>query len=249
MDLFSFPPLAAALDIASSALLALTTALTPMAGTAAAAVAVLVITLMVRAALIPVGISQARAEQTRFRLAPKLLALQRRFRKDPERLQRELQKLYRDEQASPFAGLLPVLLQAPVIGILYAVFMHPTIAGHANTLLQEELFGVPLGASLAGSLGAGVTDPGTLLVFGAVVLSIAVVGELTRRFLRMPEQPRDPDDAPAVAVPPALLGALQFVVAVVAVFVPLAAGLYLAVTVAWTFVQRLILRRRYPLVA
>jgi len=29
--------------------------------------------------------------------------------------------------------------------------------------------------------------------------------------------------------------------------VPLAAGLYLTVTVAWTLVQRMILRRRYPL--
>jgi len=29
-------------------------------------------------------------------------------------------------------------------------------------------------------------------------------------------------------------------------FVPLAAGLYLLVTVIWTFVQRLVLRRTYP---
>ena len=43
-----------------------------------------------------------------------------------------------------------------------------------------------------------------------------------------------------------LLGVLQFVTAVVAVFVPLAAGLYLVVTVTWTLVQRLILRRKYP---
>jgi YidC/Oxa1 family membrane protein insertase len=35
--------------------------------------------------------------------------------------------------------------------------------------------------------------------------------------------------------------------AVVACFVPLAAGLYLLVTVWWTFAQRLLLRRRYPL--
>ena len=35
--------------------------------------------------------------------------------------------------------------------------------------------------------------------------------------------------------------------AVIACFVPLAAGLYLLVTVWWTFLQRLVLRRRYPL--
>jgi YidC/Oxa1 family membrane protein insertase len=43
-----------------------------------------------------------------------------------------------------------------------------------------------------------------------------------------------------------IAGALQFTTAVVAVFVPLAAVLYLTTTVVWTLVQRLVLRRRYP---
>jgi YidC/Oxa1 family membrane protein insertase len=44
-------------------------------------------------------------------------------------------------------------------------------------------------------------------------------------------------------------GVLQYGTAVFAVFVPLAATLYLATTVAWTLVQRLVLRRAYPLAA
>ena len=43
------------------------------------------------------------------------------------------------------------------------------------------------------------------------------------------------------------LGLLQFITAVIAVFVPLAAALYLLVTVAWTLGQRVVLRRAYPL--
>ena len=39
---------------------------------------------------------------------------------------------------------------------------------------------------------------------------------------------------------------LGFTTAVFAPFVPLAAALYLATTVAWTLVQRVVLRRRYP---
>ncbi len=37
-----------------------------------------------------------------------------------------------------------------------------------------------------------------------------------------------------------------FITAVVAVFVPLAAGIYLLVTVLWTLGERLILRRVFP---
>ncbi len=46
-----------------------------------------------------------------------------------------------------------------------------------------------------------------------------------------------------------VLGLLQFLTAVIAVFVPLAAALYLLVTVAWTLGQRLVLRRAYPPIA
>ncbi|QIG41230.1 membrane protein insertase YidC [Microbacterium sp. 4R-513] len=246
MDLFAFPPIAALLDLAYAGLMGLAASLTPLAGASAASAAVVLVTLLVRALLIPAGISQAKAEQIRWRLAPKLRDLQKRWGKNPERLQRETMQLYRDEQTSPFAGLLPVLAQAPVVGVLYALFLHTVIAGHPNALLDETLLGVPLGTSLAGVIGEGTLDLPTALVCGAVVLAIACVGELTRRLLRMPQPAREVD-SPVPPIPAGLLGILQFATAVVAVFVPLAAGLYLAVTVTWTLVQRLILRRRYPL--
>ncbi|NYE19386.1 YidC/Oxa1 family membrane protein insertase [Microbacterium immunditiarum] len=246
MDVFAFPPIAALLDLAYAGLMGLASLLEPVAGASAAAAAVVLVTLLVRTALIPVGISQSKAEQTRVRLAPRLRELQKRYRKSPERLQRETMQLYRDERTSPFAGCLPVLLQAPVIGLVYAVFLHPTIAGHANELLNQTLLGVPLGTSLTGAAFGGALTPMTLVVIGAVVMLIAVVGELTRRMLRMPPLPRD-DDSPLPVVSTRMLGMLQLTTAVVAVFVPLAAALYLLTTVAWTLGQRLILRRVYPL--
>lgn len=249
MDLFAFPPIAALLDAAYGALMGLAGLLTPIAGAAAAALAVVLVTLIVRAALIPAGIAQARADQTRARLAPKLRRLQERWKRDPERLQRETMKLYADERASPFAGCLPVLAQAPVVGVIYALFLHTAIAGHANALLSEELLGVPLGRSFVGALSSGALDPATLVVIGAVVLMIAAVAEVTRRVLRPPAGAVSSTDAAPFASATALrfVGVLQFATAVVALFVPLAAGLYLLVTVAWTLVQRVVLRRRYPL--
>lgn len=255
MDLLSLPPVAAVLDTASRALMGLTHLLEPLAGSGAAAAAVVLVTLLVRAALLPVGVSQARAEQTRARLAPRLAELQRRHRHQPEKLQAATLQLYADEGTTPFAGCLPVLLQAPVVGVIYAVFVHPRLAGHPNALLGETLAGVPLGSSLAGVLGGGA--PGAaLLVLGGVVAAVAAVAELSRRAARpggplAPPAPATGENAPAgpLAGPGAqrLLGLLPLTTAVVACVVPLAAGLYLLVTVTWTHVQRRVLRRRYPL--
>ncbi|MDW4573741.1 membrane protein insertase YidC [Microbacterium sp. M3] len=247
MDLFTFPPIAALLDGAYTFLLWLAALLEPVAGSAAAAASVILLTVLVRVALVPVGVAQAKAEQMRSRLAPRLRELQRRHRRDPERLQSETMKLYADENASPLAGCLPMLAQAPVVGIVYALFLHTSIAGHANTLLTEQLLGVPLGASLVGAIAGGTATAATWGVFAGVLVLIVVVAELTRRAFRLPVDRSADASSLAGAGVARLAGALQFTTAVVAVFVPLAAALYLAVTVAWTFAQRLLLRRRYPL--
>lgn len=250
MDLFALPPVAAVLGGAYHALMGLSHLLEPALGAGAAAAAVVAVTLAVRAALIPVGVSQARAERTRVRLAPRIAELQRRHRQDPEALQRATMQLYADEGTTPLAGCLPMLLQAPVVGAVYAVFVHAEIAGGANALLGHTLFGVPLGTSLVGVLSGGAPGVATVAVLGALVLAVALVAELTRRAARpggplaVPSASAAAPGAPAIQ---GLVGALQFVTAVVTCFVPLAAGLYLLVTVAWTLVQRILLRRRFPL--
>lgn len=243
MDIFAFPPLTWLLDAAYRGLAGLSDLLDPLS-TASAALAVVLVTLLVRAVLIPVGISQAKAEQTRARLAPQLRALQQKHKKNPEKLQAAMLDLYRRENTSPFAGMLPVLAQAPVVGILYTLFIRPEIAGHPNELLTHDLFGAPLGTSLVHMLTAGPFSGATLLVTGALIVIMIVVADITRRVFR----PAPLDDSPMSS--PGMLrvmSALHYLTAVFAVFVPLAAALYLTVTVAWTLVQRVVLRRRYPM--
>lgn len=248
MDPFAFPPLAALLDAAYGALTGLSDLLTPIAGASAAALAVVLVTLLVRALLIPVGISQAKAEQTRARLAPKLRELQRRHKKNPERLQKEMMALYKAENTSPFAGMLPVLAQAPVVGILYTLFLRPEIAGHPNALLSHDLFGAPLGTSLVSALFGGTATPATFLVFGVLLAVMIAVAEVTRRVFR--PTPVEGDDSPLNSpTMMRVMSVMHYLTAVFAAFVPLAAALYLTVTVVWTLVQRVILRRRYPLPA
>jgi YidC/Oxa1 family membrane protein insertase len=234
MSLYDLPPVAAVLDVAYSAVTALTTLLTPFAGDIAAALAIVVLTLGVRAALIPVSRSQVRAEFTRKRIAPLLQALQKRYKKNPQLLAEKTTALYRDEKASPFAGMLPTLLQAPVLSIVYGLFILSTVGGQANALLGHDLFGASLGSTL---FSAGW--PAHLVLMAV----IAVVSVLFRRAnLRF-----TPPTSGEGAVQPGLqrvLSWMPLITVVFAAFVPLAATLYLAVTTTWTFVERGILRSR-----
>ena len=108
MNIFDLPPLAALLTAAASGLATLGVLVSP-------SLAIVVVTVALRAALIPVGVALAKAAQARARLAPRLATLQKRWARDPERLRRETLALYAAERVSPFAGCLPALAQAPVI--------------------------------------------------------------------------------------------------------------------------------------
>ena len=143
------------------------------------------------------------------------------------------------------AGILPALIQAPIVGLIYAVFLRTTVADHPNDLLNEHVLGVPLGTSFVHSLGQFSAE--TALVFGILLALMAAVAEVTRRAFH-PPLPPDPDASPlASAGVQRALGFLPYLSVVFAAFVPLAAALYLAVTVTWTLGQRWVLRRRYPL--
>lgn len=242
MDIFAFPPIAAALGAAYTLVHGLASLITPVAGGAAAAIAIVIVTLVLRSVLIPVGRSQVRAQAGRMRLAPKLQELQRRYKKNRELLVRKTQELYAAEKVSPFAGLLPTLIQAPVISLVYGLFERTQIAGHGNALLTQHIFGVPLGTSLGSLIGGGAAWPG-VLVFVALLAIIAGVAEVARRVAVA--TPVAPGATPATIRMTRILSWAPYVTVVFAAFVPLAATLYLAVTTTWTQVERAILRRRY----
>jgi YidC/Oxa1 family membrane protein insertase len=240
MDFYSVPPVAVALDGAYSLVTWLAAAIAPLAGPASAAVAVVLVTLAVRLLLLPVGVSQVRAEFTRRRLAPMLQELRRRHAKNPELLQRKTMQLYADEKASPFAGCVPTLLQAPVLSLLYGLFVLPTVNGHVNSLLQAELLGAPLGTSFVAVLTGGALGM-EALVFVALLTVIGMVAWGSRRMAVRAQQSADvPEQLRSVTH---ALSWLPFLTVVVAAVVPLAATVYLAVSTTWTLVERAVLRR------
>lgn len=242
MDPFALAPLAALLNGAYVAVQALVSLLTPIAGPLAAAAAIVALTLLVRAALIPVGVSQVKAEGTRRRLAPKLQALRTRYGKNPQLLVQKTQELYRAENTSQFAGILPALAQLPVIAVVYALFERSTIGGHANALLSQTVFGVPLGDSFLHVLGSGSAWPGALLYLALFAIMGAVAWMTRRTQLRLALP--DPGATSATAGVTKVLSWLPFLTIVFAAVVPLAATLYLTLTTAWTLGERMLLRRR-----
>ncbi|MGY2899152.1 YidC/Oxa1 family membrane protein insertase [Curtobacterium sp. PvP017] len=244
MDLSTLPLVGPLLHGGADLVAALTAALSPVAGSFAAAIAVVLLTLAVRAVLVPLSVLQVRAERDRRRLAPQLAALRKRHGKNAEQLQRAVQQLYTNEKVSPLAGCLPVLAQAPVLSLVYALFTHASIGGTANALLEATLVGIPLGHSLIVTLTSPLWVHAWVVVLLLAVL--AVVVELSRRAnLRWNPLPTSEPGAqvPGAAATAAIGRFAPFITVVFAAIAPLAAALYVVTSAAWTAGERAVLRR------
>ena len=208
-----------------------TSFLTPALGGVAAVAAIVVFTVAVRLVLMPLSLRGLRGQAAAARLAPQLRDLQKRYAKQPERLQREMTALYKREGTSMFAGLTPFLLQWPLLSVIYLLFRSTQIGGKPNTLLTRDLFGVPLGSHWLA--GAGPVSMHGLVFFGVFVLLAGLCWLSVRLGKLMTAQPAGPN-------PPggALIRALPYLTVVIAAFVPLAAGIYLLVSTGWALGER-----------
>jgi len=68
---------------------------------------------------------QKRAMESQMRMQavqPLMQEIQTRYKKDPERLQQEMVKLYKEHKVNPFGGCLPMMLPMPVLLALFFVF-------------------------------------------------------------------------------------------------------------------------------
>ncbi len=77
--------------------------------------------------LLPSSISQQKGASKQQRLQPKIRRIQARFAGDQRKIQEETQALYQREGYSPLSaqGCLPLLIQMPIIWILYRVIYSP----------------------------------------------------------------------------------------------------------------------------
>jgi YidC/Oxa1 family membrane protein insertase len=80
---------------------------------------IIFLTLVVRAALIPLTWKQIKSMQAMQRVAPQIKELQAKYKDDKQRLQQETMKFYQENKINPLASCLPLALQMPVFISLF----------------------------------------------------------------------------------------------------------------------------------
>jgi len=79
---------------------------------------------LMRVLLWPLYMKSMRAQMAQMRVQPLLKDIQTRHKDNPEKLQKEMMKLYKEHGFNPLAGCLPMLLPWPVLIALFFVFQN-----------------------------------------------------------------------------------------------------------------------------
>ncbi|HXD59124.1 MAG TPA: YidC/Oxa1 family membrane protein insertase [Thermoleophilaceae bacterium] len=84
------------------------------------------LTVVIRAAILPLTFRQVRSMQALQRLQPEMKRIQERYKDDKQRQQQEMMKFYQEHGVNPLASCLPLLLQLPFFLSLFYLLRSST---------------------------------------------------------------------------------------------------------------------------
>lgn len=97
---------------------------------------IIVFVILIKLVLLPLNVKQIKSSIMMQKVQPEVKALQTKYKNDPKKLNAEVMKLYKDKDANPMSGCLPLLLQWPILIAMFWVFKSSTL----STLLTDSGF-------------------------------------------------------------------------------------------------------------
>ncbi|MDI1308974.1 MAG: membrane protein insertase YidC [Methylotenera sp.] len=94
-------------------------------------VAIILLTLLIKAAFYPLSAKSYRSMAQMRELAPRLESMKQKFGDDRQKMQQAMMELYKTEKINPMSGCLPILIQIPVFISLYWMLLGSVELRHA----------------------------------------------------------------------------------------------------------------------
>lgn len=181
-------------------------------------VAIIVFTIVVKAALYPFTLKQQKALLEQKKYAPELAKIQEKYKKQPEELQKKTMEFYRKHNYNPLGACLPVLLQLPIIWLLFGVIKNHEFGGQSFLWVPD------------------LTQKDPLYIWP--LLSVALT------FVQNKIQEKVNPPAASAQNPGAMNNMFPIIIGVMTAFLDAGLVIYWTVGTAVTIVQYLIINRR-----
>jgi YidC/Oxa1 family membrane protein insertase len=219
--------------------------------------AIVMLTVLIRAILVPVTYRQLKSMQEMQRLAPEINKLKEKYKDDKQRQQQEIMKFYQANKINPLASCLPFALQLPVfISLFYMLrtdlkkqICGPNLISHYNSLHHTAITSFSaLPSKYVEKTGCQTVAPGSAKFLfipditakaTGVVLVVLIALYIASQILStlLATATADPNQRRLMLVLPLVIVAFLF-------RYPAGLLVYWITTNCWTIVQQYFIRRR-----
>jgi YidC/Oxa1 family membrane protein insertase len=125
--------------------------------------AIILLTIVVRIPFIPLVNKSQKSMKKMQQIQPKVAEIREKYKKDPQRMQKEMMDIYKTHKVNPLGGCLPMVLQIPVFFALYKILLIAIELRNAPFMLwikdlsgPDTLFGhIPLWFPMIGGFAVG----------------------------------------------------------------------------------------------
>jgi YidC/Oxa1 family membrane protein insertase len=219
---------------------------------AAWALSIIGLTLVIRAALIPLFVKQIKSSRNMQLIQPRVKELQKKYGHDREKLAAETMALYKETGTNPFASCLPLLLQMPIFLALFRLINRSAhgeavgalTQGQADSLSQAKLFGARIADTFNGAEGDSATHVRVLAAI--LVVAMTATTFMTQRQLMTKNMPSDALTGQYAQQQKILLYVLPLVFAIGGIAFPIGVLLYWTTSNLWTMCQQFYVIRNNP---
>jgi YidC/Oxa1 family membrane protein insertase len=208
------------------------------------------LTVLIRAALIPLFVKQIKSSRNMQMLQPKVKELQKKYGHDRERLAQETMALYKETGTNPFASCLPLLLQMPIFIALFRLIDNAAngrpkgvlTQSQVNQLQSAKIFGAQISSSFTKADG----HVNIQILAAVLVVAMTATTFLTQRQLMSKNMPADAMTGQYAQQQKMLLYVLPVVFAVGGIAFPIGVLFYWTTSNLWTMSQQFYVIRNNP---
>jgi YidC/Oxa1 family membrane protein insertase len=216
---------------------------------------IFLLTVLMRIIIFPLFVKQIHASRKMQELNPQVQALRKKYKKDKQRLNQEMMKLYQEAGANPLSGCLPLVVQFPIFISLYNVLRAISTTkpgqskyGMSADLIQSAQHAHIFGASIPTTF---VEAFGDKHIGAMIVAGLAVVISSTTTFFTMKTSVGRSMQTMTADNP--MMQSQKFLVYLSPLFglfgltLPLGVLIYWVTTNSWTLAQSHYVYKKYPM--
>lgn len=224
------------------------------------------LTVVVRILILPLFKKQINSSRAQQLIQPELKKLQKKYKgkKDTysqQRMQAEMQAIYKDAGTSPFAACMPLLIQTPIFLALFRVLNNlvpiangdrgaigPLDQAMAEQIEASQVFGAPLAASFNNPTLGGGDELTVRIVAMILVVTMSATMFFSQRMMiskNMPEEAKSSDN-PMYRTQQMMIWIFPVIFLISGVAFPIGVLIYWVVSNIWSAGQQMYMITNAP---